>query len=121
MLPWRDLARIVDCPGKNHMNTNNKIRWESFSTAKIGITSVIPAMQQGAWSQVDAIASRNLEHAEQVARALGIPKAYGSYEELLADEEIDVIYNPLPNDLHVPWTIAAAMQESMFFAKNPLH
>ncbi len=120
MLPWRDLARIVDCPGKNHMNTNNKIRWGILSTAKIGITSVIPAMQQGAWSQVDAIASRNLEHAEQVARALGIPKAYGSYEELLADEEIDVIYNPLPNDLHVPWTIAAADAGKHVLCEKPI-
>ncbi len=103
------LTQTIRYPGKNHMNTNNKVRWGILSTAKIGTATVIPAMQQGVWSQVDAIASRNIEHAEQVARALGIPKAYGSYEELLADEEIDAIYNPLPNDLHVPWTIAAAV------------
>jgi len=120
MLPWRDLARIVDRPGKNQMNTNNKIRWGILSTAKIGITSVIPAMQQGAWSRVDAIASRKLEYAEQVARALGIPKAYGSYEELLADEEIDAIYNPLPNDLHVPWTIAAADAGKHVLCEKPI-
>jgi predicted dehydrogenase len=102
------------------MNTNNKVRWGILSTAKIGTMTVIPAMQQGVWSQVDAIASRNLEHAEQVARTLGIPKAYGSYKELLADEEIEAVYNPLPNDLHVPWTIAAADAGKHVLCEKPI-
>jgi predicted dehydrogenase len=102
------------------MNSNNKVRWGILSTAKIGTTAVIPAMQQGVWSQVDAIASRNLEQAERVARSLGIPKAYGSYEELLADEEIEAIYNPLPNDLHVPWTIAAAVAGKHVLCEKPI-
>jgi predicted dehydrogenase len=102
------------------MNTNNKVRWGILSTAKIGTTTVIPAMQQGIWSQVDAIASRNLEQARQVARTLGIPKAYGSYEELLADEEIEAVYNPLPNDLHVPWTIAAVVAGKHVLCEKPI-
>ena len=69
---------------------------------------MIPAMQQGRYSSVDAIASRDLAKAQQAATTLGIPKAYGSYEELLADPNIDAIYNPLPNQLHAPWTIKAA-------------
>ena len=79
-----------------------KIRWGVLSTANIGLKKVIPAMQLGELSTVAAIASRNLGHAQQAAAKLNIPKAYGSYEELLADPEIDAIYNPLPNQLHVP-------------------
>jgi len=79
-----------------------------LSTAAIGVGKVIPAMQRGEWSEISAIASRDVDKARQVAKRLGIPKAFGSYEELLADEAIEAIYNPLPNHLHVPWTIKAA-------------
>nr|MBA2285680.1 Gfo/Idh/MocA family oxidoreductase [Ktedonobacteraceae bacterium] len=84
-----------------------KVRWGVLSTAAIGTGKVISAMQRGTYCQVDALASRDLEKARTVAGRLGIPKAYGSYEELLADPEIDAIYNPLPNNLHVPWSIKA--------------
>ncbi|OIQ72800.1 oxidoreductase family, NAD-binding Rossmann fold [mine drainage metagenome] len=67
---------------------------------------VIPAMQKGQWSHVGAIASRSLEAVQKVATTLGISKAYGSYDELLADPEIEAIYNPLPNDQHVAMTLA---------------
>lgn len=86
----------------------NKLRWGVLSTANIGIKKVLPAMQQGNFSTVTAIASRQLAKAQEAAKSLNIPKAYSSYEELLADPEIDAIYNPLPNDQHVPWTIKAA-------------
>ena len=78
--------------------------WGVISSAKIGTEKVIPAMQQSESGEIMALASRNEETSKRVCENLGIPKAYGSYEELLADPEIDAIYNPLPNHLHVPWT-----------------
>ena len=86
----------------------DKIRWGVLGVAKIATEKVIPAMQRGELSTVAAIASRDLEKARAAAARLGIAKAYGSYEELLDDPDIDAIYNPLPNHLHVPWTIQAA-------------
>ena len=80
------------------------VSWGVLSTAKIGTEKVIPAMQRGEIVRVDAIASRDLARGREVAARLGIGKAYGSYEELLADPDIAAIYNPLPNHLHVPWT-----------------
>jgi predicted dehydrogenase len=65
-------------------------------------------MQRGEWCEITALASRDLKKAQRAAEELGIPKSFGSYEELLADPEIEAIYNPLPNHLHVPWTIKAA-------------
>jgi len=82
---------------------SEKLRWGVLSTANIGLKKVLPAMQQGRYTTVTAIASRDLKKARDAAAALNIPKAYGSYEELLADPEVDAIYNPLPNQLHVPW------------------
>ncbi len=81
---------------------SQKIRWGVLSTANIGLKKVLPAMQRGQYSTVTAIASRDLAKAKQAAAALGIPTAYGSYEELIADPNVDAIYNPLPNQLHVP-------------------
>jgi len=83
---------------------SNIIRWGVLSTAKIGVAKVIPAMQKGRHSQITAIASRDINRAKEEAKKLDIPKAYGSYESLLAHPDIDAIYNPLPNHLHIPWT-----------------
>jgi predicted dehydrogenase len=99
---------------------SNKVRWGILSTAKIGVKRVIPGMQKGAWSEVTAIASRDRGKAEDAARALGIAKAYGSYEELLADPHIEAIYNPLPNHLHVPWSIKAAEAGKHVLCEKPL-
>ncbi len=85
----------------------NKVRWGVLSTANIALNKVIPAMQRGTYTEVTAIASRDPDRARSAATRLGIPKAYGSYKELLADPEIDAIYNPLPNHLHVPWSVKA--------------
>lgn len=98
----------------------DKVRWGILSTANIGVAKVIPAMQRGAYCEVSAIASRSLESAREVARRLGILRAYGSYEELLADPEIDAIYNPLPNHLHVPWSIKALEAGKHVLCEKPL-
>ncbi len=97
-----------------------KISWGILSTAKIGVEKVIPAMQKGSYSAITAIASRGVERAQEVARRLAIPKAYGSYEELLADKEIDAIYNPLPNHLHVEWSHKALQAGKHVLCEKPI-
>ena len=98
----------------------NKVRWGVLSTAAIGVKKVIPGMQRGDWSEVIAIASRDPRKAEEAASALGIARAYGSYEELLADPQIEAIYNPLPNQLHVLWSIKAAEAGKHVLCEKPL-
>src|SRR5882762_7569521 len=102
------------------MDMNRKVRWGILSTAAIGIQKVIPAMQKGHWSEISAIASRDLNKATQAAQHLGIAKAYGSYDELIAVEEIDAIYNPLPNHLHAPWTARAAEAGKHVLCEKPI-
>ena len=99
---------------------SKKLRWGVLSTANIGLKKVLPAMQQGEYTEVAAIASRSLEAAQAAATSLGIPTAYGSYEELIADSSIDAIYNPLPNQLHVPWTIKAAEAGKHVLCEKPI-
>jgi predicted dehydrogenase len=99
---------------------SNKLRWGVLSTANIGLMKVLPAMQRGQYTTVTAIASRDLAKARKAASALDIERTYGSYEELLADPEIDAIYNPLPNQLHVPWTIRAAEAGKHVLCEKPL-
>src|SRR5579862_5378164 len=98
----------------------NKVRWGVLGVAKIAVNKVIPAMQKGEWCDVAAIASRDLDKAKTAASKLGIGKAYGSYEELLSDPEIDAIYNPLPNHLHVPWSIRAAEAGKHVLCEKPI-
>ena len=98
----------------------DQIRWGILSTARIGTEKVIPAMQQGAYGVVTAIASRNLENAQAAAARLGIAQAYGSYEALLADPDIDAVYNPLPNHLHVPWSIKALEAGKHVLCEKPI-
>ena len=99
---------------------SKKIRWGVLSTAAIGVRKVLPAMQLGKYSEVAAIASRDLGKARDAASKLGIPTAYGSYEELLEDPNVDAIYNPLPNQLHVPWTIKAAEAGKHVLCEKPI-
>jgi predicted dehydrogenase len=91
-----------------------------LSTAKIGLKKVIPAMQKGKLTRIAAIASRNLDQAKRAADQFGISKAYGSYEELLADREIEAVYNPLPNHLHVPWSLKAAAAGKHVLCEKPV-
>jgi predicted dehydrogenase len=97
-----------------------KIRFGILSTAKIGVEKVIPAMQRGQWTDVVAIASRSLERASQTAQRLGIPRSHGSYEALLADPDVDAVYNPLPNDQHVPWSIKALQAGKHVLCEKPI-
>jgi len=82
-----------------------KVKWGIISTAKIGLSRVIPGMLKSDKLEISAISSREEGKAKEAAEKLGVPKAYDSYEALLADPDIEVVYNPLPNHLHVPWTI----------------
>jgi predicted dehydrogenase len=97
-----------------------KVKWGVLSTARIGVNKVIPGMQKGEWSEIAAICSRDGKKAEDVARKLKIPKPYWSYEEMLADPEIEAVYNPLPNHLHVPWSIKAAEAGKHVLCEKPL-
>jgi len=84
-----------------------KINWGILGDAGIARNYVIPGMQAGTFSKISAIASRDIKRAQSTAEKLGITKAYGSYEDLLADKTIDAVYIPLPNHLHVEWSIKA--------------
>jgi predicted dehydrogenase len=97
-----------------------KIRWGILSTAKIGVQKVIPAMQKGRYCEVTALASRSMEKANTAADQLGIAKRYASYEALLLDPDIDAIYNPLPNHLHVYWTIKALEAGKHVLCEKPI-
>ncbi len=105
---------------RNSEVMQTKVRWGVLGVAGIGMKKVIPAMQSGDRSDVLAIASRDSERARKAAAQLGIPKAYGSYEDLLADPEIEAVYNPLPNHLHVPWSIKAAEAGKHVLCEKPI-
>jgi predicted dehydrogenase len=97
-----------------------KIRFGVLSTARIGVKKVIPAMQKGEHTEIVAIASRSTEKARGVARHLGIPRWHGSYEALLADPDVDAVYNPLPNDQHVLWSIRAIEAGKHVLCEKPI-
>jgi predicted dehydrogenase len=97
-----------------------KVRWGVLSTAAIGVNKAIPAMQQAELCEIVAIASRDRSRAEAAAAKLGIPRVYGSYEELLADPQVEAIYNPLPNHLHVPWSIRALEAGKHVLCEKPI-
>lgn len=97
-----------------------KVKWGILSTANIGTQKVIPAMQQGDNCEIIAISSRNLDKAKSTAKELDIPRAYGSYEDLLADPDVEAVYNPLPNHLHVPWSIKALEAGKHVLCEKPI-
>jgi predicted dehydrogenase len=103
------------------MNDNRSaVRWGVLSTADIAVTKVIPGLRRAGNAALLGIASRDAATASSVAARLGIPRAYGSYEELLADPDIDAVYIPLPNHLHARWTIAAAQAGKHVLCEKPL-
>ena len=97
-----------------------RVVWGVLGTAKIGRDRVLPGMKKSSLLEIRAIASRDADRARRTADALGIPKAYGSYEALLADPEIEAIYNPLPNHLHVPLTLQAAAAGKHVLCEKPI-
>ena len=97
-----------------------KVRWGVLSTSRFALEKIIPAMRDCQWAEIVAIASRDDAKAREVAARLGIPRAYGSYESLLADPEIEVIYNPLPNHLHVPLSIEALAAGKHVLCEKPV-
>ncbi|TDH25590.1 Gfo/Idh/MocA family oxidoreductase [Segetibacter sp. 3557_3] len=97
-----------------------KVRWGILGAAKIAREKVIPAMQLGQYSQVVALASRNQQHAEEVTARLNIPMAFGSYNELLASPDVDAVYIPLPNHLHVEWCIKAMQAGKHVLCEKPV-
>ena len=97
-----------------------KVKWGVLGAASIAVRKVIPGMQQSEYCEVAAIASRDLSKARSAAASLKIGKAYGSYEELLADPEIEAVYNPLPNHLHVPWSIKAMEAGKHVLCEKPI-
>jgi predicted dehydrogenase len=96
------------------------VSWGVLGAANIAVAKVIPAMQGTVMSRVDAIASRSVDRAAETAVHLGIPKAYGSYQELLDDSEIEAIYIPLPNHLHAEWTLSAAAAGKHVLCEKPM-
>jgi predicted dehydrogenase len=97
-----------------------KVRWGVLGVAKIALEKVVPAMQRSRSAEVIAIASRDLDKARSAAASLSIPRAYGSYEALLADADVEAIYNPLPNHLHVLWSIRAAEAGKHVLCEKPI-
>jgi predicted dehydrogenase len=100
--------------------TKRKVKWGVLGAASIAVRKVIPGMQQSEYCEIAAIASRDLAKAQSAAATLKIGKSYGSYEELLADPEIEAIYNPLPNHLHVPWSIKAMEARKHVLCEKPI-
>jgi predicted dehydrogenase len=98
----------------------DRVRWGILSTADIGMRKVTPAIQRANACEVVAIASRDADRAAAAASQLGIAASYGSYEELLADDDVDAVYIPLPNDLHAPWTLQALAAGKHVLCEKPL-
>ena len=96
------------------------VRWGILSTAGIATKKVIPGMLKSKVLVVLGLASRDLQRAKAAAAELGIARAYGSYEAMLADPDIEAIYNPLPNHLHVPLTLAAAQAGKHVLCEKPM-
>ena len=102
------------------MTTIEPVRWGILGAANIAVNKVIPAMSASGLARPLAIASRDRAKAQAAAASLGIPRAYGSYEELIDDPDVEVIYNPLPTHLHVPWSIRAAQAGKHVLCEKPI-
>ena len=110
----------VTAADNNNGRPRPPVKWGILSTAKIARVKVIPAMMESPDIEIVAIASRDLKKAQSVASELGIPRAYGSYDELLEDPDIEAVYNPLPNNLHVPVSIQAAESGKHVLCEKPI-
>ena len=99
---------------------SDRVRWGILGVANIAVAKVIPAMQRGEACEIVGIASRSIEKARLAASRLGLQRSYGSYEDLLADPDIEAVYNPLPNHLHVPWSTRAAEAGKHVLCEKPI-
>jgi predicted dehydrogenase len=106
--------------GPSGMTTSDPVRWGILGVANIAVNRVIPALHASRFAIPVAIASRDIAKARAAAEALGIPRAYGSYEELIDDADVEAVYNPLPNHLHVPWSIRAAQAGKHVLCEKPI-
>lgn len=97
-----------------------RVRWAILGTAKIATEKVIPAMQKSQWTEVVGIASREIGRSREVAARFGIPRAFASYDEAISDPDVDAIYIPLPNHLHVPWSIRCAEAGKHVLCEKPI-
>ena len=97
-----------------------RVRWGILGTSGFALTKILPALRGCAHVELAAIASRELARARAVAAEFGIPRAYGAYDELLADPQVDLVYNPLPNHLHVPWSIKALEAGKHVLCEKPV-
>src|SRR5918999_3646962 len=103
-----------------HPETRESLRWGILSTADIARKKVIPAMRKAARCEITAIGSRDGARAQEVAEELAIPVAHSSYEALLADPDVDAVYMPLPNHMHLEWTLAAARAGKHVLCEKPI-
>lgn len=121
---WRHLRNVRKgsfvCYQRGWIKAVMQTRWGILGAANIAVERVIPAMAEIASAQAYAIGSREQSKAEDVARRLGIPVAYGSYDDVLRDPAVDAVYIPLPNDLHVEWTIRALEAGKHVLCEKPL-
>lgn len=102
------------------MSDDASIRWGILSTANIAATAFLPSLARTKRGRIVAVASRDADRARAFASEHGVPETCGSYEELLARDDIDAIYNPLPNSLHAEWTHKAAAAGKHVFCEKPL-
>lgn len=100
--------------------TGGPLRWGILGAARIAVRRVLPALQRSDWSTVAAIASRDRSRAQAVAHQFSIPKVYDSYDELLADPDVDAVYIPLPNSVHHQWTLRSAEAGKHILCEKPL-
>ena len=114
------MARAADEPTSETVVSIEPVRWGVLGAARIALDKVIPSMQEGELSRVVAIASRSADKAQAAAGALGIDRAYDSYDALIADPDVEAIYNPLPNHLHVPWSIRAVQAGKHVLCEKPI-
>ncbi len=101
-------------------NATRQLRWGVLSTSDFAERRFIPGLRKSSILTVHGVASRDLLRAQAFAARCEIPVAYGSYEEMLADPNIDIIYNPLPNNLHVEWTRKAAEAAKHVLCEKPM-
>jgi xylose dehydrogenase (NAD/NADP) len=99
---------------------NGPVRWGILGCARVARRRVMPAVQQVEGATLTAVASRELSKAQQFAEQFDVPAAYGSYEVLLHDPDVEVIYIPLPNHLHAEWSIQALRAGKHVLCEKPL-